>query len=211
MRLIFKITIGLLALALSACEMKLPRAKTTPPPQPASAKEEPPQEPAPAGPLSSPQTQVRLPSPQPIDPEAVVTPPVNVPAEPSQSHQAHRGNKRQGPQPATAPSPGKPETLETAEAPPPTETQRPPIGPVLSDEERRRWTEEIYARLKDVDQMLSRIAALRLSDAEKSSQERIRSWQKLSRELAEHGEIQQASNLVDRAVLLAQEVLRGHQ
>lgn len=209
MRPVFKITIALLALVLSACEMKLPRAKTMPPPQPASAKAEPPQESAPAEPLSSPQTQVRLPSPQPIDPDAVVTPPVNVPAEPSQTHQSHRGNKRQGPLPASAAPPGKPDTVETAEAPPATEPQRPPIGPVLSDEERRRLTEDIYARLKDVDQMLGRIAALRLSDAEKSSLERIRSFQKLSREAVEHGEIQQASALVDRAVLLAQEVLRG--
>lgn len=209
MRPVFKITVTLLALVLSACEMKLPRAKTAPPPQPVSPKAEPPQESAPAEPLSSPQTQVRLPSPQPIDPDAVVTPPVTVPAEPSQTHQTHRGTKRQGPQPASGTSPGKPETVETAEAPPATEPQRPPIGPVLSDEERRRWTEEIYARLKDVDQMLGRIAALRLSDAEKSSLERIRSFQKLSREAVEHGEIQQASALVDRAVLLAQEVLRG--
>lgn len=209
MRPVFQITIGLLALVLSACEMKLPHAKTAAPPQPTSAQAEPPPESAPAGPLSSPQTQVRLPSPQPIDPDAVVTPPVNVPAEPTQNHQLHRGGKRQGPQPASAASPGKPETVEPAEAPPATETQRPPIGPVLSDEERRRLTEDIYARLKDVDQMLGRIAALRLSDAEKSSQERIRSFQKLSREAVEHGEIQQASALVDRAVLLAQEVLRG--
>ena len=211
MRPVFKITIGLLALVLSACEMKLPGAKTAPPPQPINTKAEPPPEPVPSGPLSSPQTQVRLPSPQPIDPEAVVTPPVNVPAEPSQTHQSHRGTKRQGPQPATAASPGKPETVETAEAPPPTETPRPPIGPVLSDEERRRLTEDIYARLKDVDKMLASIAALRLSDAEKSSQERIRSFQKLSRDAVEHGEIQQASALAERAVLLAQEVLRAHQ
>jgi hypothetical protein len=99
--------------------------------------------------------------------------------------------------------------VEAADAPPATEAQRPPIGPVLSDDERRRMNEDISSRLKDVDQMLVRIAALHLSDAEKSSVDRIRSFEKLSHEAQEHGEIQQASALADRAVLLAQEVLRG--
>jgi hypothetical protein len=79
---------------------------------------------------------------------------------------------------------------------------------VLSDDERRRMNEDISSRLKDVDQMLVRIAALHLSDAEKSSVDRIRSFERLSHEAQEHGEIQQASALADRAVLLAQEVLR---
>jgi hypothetical protein len=99
--------------------------------------------------------------------------------------------------------------VETADVPPVAETPRPPIGPVLSDEERRRMTEDISSRLQDVDKMLVRIAALHLSEAEKASVERIRSFQKLSHEAQEHGEIQQASTLADRAVLLAQEVLSG--
>jgi predicted DNA-binding protein len=209
MRPVFHTTIVLLVLVLSACEMKTPRAKTPPPPQPDSAKAEPTPESTPAEPLSIPQTQVRLPSPQPIDPEALATPPVYVPAEQSQTSKTRRGSKRQGPQPAAAPSPGKPETVETVDPPPAAETPRPPIGPVLSDEERRRMTDDINARLKNVDQLLGRIAALHLTEAEKASVERIRSFQKLSHEAQEHGEIQQASTLADRAVLLAQEVLSG--
>jgi predicted DNA-binding protein len=210
MRPVFQTTICLLALMLSACEMKFPRAKTPSPPQPASAKAEPPPETAPAEPLSTPQTQVHLPNPQPIDPDALATPPVNVPAEPSKTRQGnHAGSKRQGPQPASA-SPAKPEGSETvADSPPATETQRPPIGPVLSDEERRRMNEEISSRLKDVDQMLGRLTALHLSESEKSSVDRIRSFHKLSHDALERGEIQAASALADRAVLLAQEVLRG--
>ena len=210
MRPVLHTTIVLLALVLSACEMKTPRAKTLPPPQPDSAKAEPPQESAPTEPLSIPQTQVRLPSPQPIDPDALATPPVYVPAEQSQTSKTHHGgNKRQGPQPASAASPGKPETTETADAPPATETSRPPIGPVLSDEERRRMTEDISSRLQEVEKMLGRIAALHPTDAEKASVEKIRSFHKLSHEALERGEIQQANALADRAVLLAQEVLHG--
>lgn len=209
MRPVFHTTIVLLAVVLSACEMKIPRAKTTPPPQPDSAKAEPPAESAPAESLSTPQTQVRLPSPQPIDPEALATPPINVPAETSQTSKTHHGgSKRQGPQPASA-APGKPETTETVDTAPATEAPRPPIGPVLSDDERRRMNEEISSRLKDVDKMLGRIAALNLLDAEKSSVERIRSFYKLSHDALEKGEIQQAGALADRAVLLAQEVLHG--
>jgi len=209
MRSVFHTTILLFALVLSACELKPTRAKTPSPPQPDSAKTEPAPEPAPAEPLSVPQTQVRLPSPQPIDPEALATPPVYVPPQPSQTRPAGRGNKRQGPQPASAASQGKPETPETADAPLATENPRPPIGPVLSDGERRRMTEEIYSRLKDVDQMLGRIAALNPTEGEKASVERILSFQKLSRDAVERGEIQPASALVERAVLLAQEVLHG--
>jgi hypothetical protein len=207
MRPVFHTTIVLLALVLSACEMKTTRAKTPSPPQPDSAKtESAAPESAPAEPLSSPQTQVRLPSPQPIDPDALATPPVYVPADASQTNKARHSGKKQGPQPASAASPGKPETVEAADAPPATETSRPPIGPVLSDEERRRMTEDISSRLQEVEKMLGRIHP---TDAEKASVEKIRSFQKLSHDALERGEIQQANALADRAVLLAQEVLHG--
>jgi len=208
MRPVFHVTIVVFALGLSACEMKPMRAKTPSPPQPDSAKVEPATESAPNEPLSVPQTQVRLPSPQPIDPQALATPPVYVPPAPSQSRSTNR-NKRQGPQPASPVAAGKPETVETTEPSPAAETPRPPIGPVLSDEERRRMNEDIYARLKSVDQMLGKISALHPTDEEKASVERILSFQRLSREAVERGEIQQASALADRAVLLAQEVLHG--
>ena len=210
MRPVSQLTIVLLALVLSACEMKPTRAKAPSPPQPDSAKAEPAPESAPAEPLSIPQTQVRLPSPQPIDPQALATPPVYVPADASQTNKNHHGsNKRQGPQPASAASPGKPETVEAADVPPAAETPKPPIGPVLSDEERRRMTEDISSRLQDVEKLLVRIAALHPNDAEKASVERIRSFQKLSHEALERGDIQQATGLAERAVLLAQEVLNG--
>src|ERR1700675_1955135 len=85
MRSVFQLTVGLLALMLSACELKMPHATTPSPPQPANAKAEPLPEPASSEPLSIPQTQVYLPNPQPIDPDALATPPINVPAEPSKT------------------------------------------------------------------------------------------------------------------------------
>jgi type VI secretion system protein ImpL len=98
---------------------------------------------------------------------------------------------------------------DTSADAPPAEVQRPPIGPMLSDNERRRLNEGISSRLQDVDKMLGRIAALHLSEAEKNSVERIRSFHKQSHDALERGEIQAANALAERAVLLAQEVLRG--
>jgi hypothetical protein len=210
MRLASKILVGILALALSACDMKLTRAKTPPPPQPTAAKVESPPEPAASEPLSIPQTQVRLPHPQPIDPEALATPPVSAPSEPSAPRPSRHATKRPAPSPPAA-APAKPEPpVETAEAPPAaTEPARPRIEPVLPAEQRRQLTEDISSRLHEVDQKLSRISAQKLTEAQKDSVERIRSFANLSHQALERGDTQQAGALADRALLLAQELVRA--
>ena len=211
MRLASKILGVILALALAACDMKLTRAKTPPPPQPtAVTKAEPPPEPASSEPLSIPQTQVRLPRPQPIDPEALATPPVSTPSEPSAAR-AHRAPKRPVPAPPT-PAQTKPEPppVETAEVPPvATEPARPRIEPVLPAEQRRRLTEDISSRLHEVDLILNRISARKLTDAEKDSAEKISRFANLSHEALEKGDTQQASALADRALFLARELVRA--
>lgn len=209
MRLASKILVGVLALALSACDMRVVRAKTPPPPQPTAAKAEPPPEPAASEPLSIPQTQVRLPRPQPIDPEALATPPMSAPNEPSAPRASHRATRRPLPQPSAA-APAKPDPAETAEAPPATtEPARPRIEPVLPAEQRRQLTEDISSRLHEVDQKLSRISAQKLTDAEKDSVEKIRRFANLSHEALERGDTQQASALADRALVLAQGLVRA--
>src|SRR5437764_11720001 len=79
MGLVSKTITVLFAISLCGCEMKVNRAQTPPPPQPAPVKTEPPPETASSEPLSIPQTQVRLPNPQPINPEALATTPAIVP------------------------------------------------------------------------------------------------------------------------------------
>ena len=92
MRPVFHTTIVLLALVLSACEMKTPRAKTPPPPQPDTR-----QSGTRAGvracraAFHSTDTGAACRSPQPIDPEALATPPVYVPAEQSADSKTRRG------------------------------------------------------------------------------------------------------------------------
>lgn len=207
MRLCPKVTMGVMALLLSGCEMKMGRAKTPPAPQPTVAQAEPPPAPGPSEPLSIPQTQVKLPRPQPIDPEALATPP-SPPSEPSATRPARRA-KRTGPQPAAAP-PAKPEQpVETAETPPPaTEPPRPRIEPVLPEDQRKQLQEDVASRLRDVEQKLARLALLRLPEPEKASVERIRSFAKLSQAALYRGDLQQANSLSERALIAAQELLR---
>ncbi len=207
MRLGPKVTMGVMALLLSGCEMNLRRAKTPPAPQPSTAAEEPPPAPAPSDPLSIPQTQVKLPRPQPIDPEALATPP-SPPSETSATRPFHKV-KKTGPQPATAPPSAKPEPVDTAETPPPAaETPRPSIEPVLPADQLRHLQEDVASRLRDVDQKLARLAALRLSESEKASAERIRQFAKLSQDALYRGDLQQANSLAERALVGAQELLR---
>jgi len=208
MRLGPKVTMGVMALLLSGCEMNLRRAKTPPAPQPTTAAaEEPPPAPAPSEPLSIPQTQVKLPRPQPIDPEALATPP-SPPSEPSATHTPRKA-KRTGPQPAAAP-PVKSDPVETAETPAPAtaETPRPSIEPVLPEEKRRQLQEDVASRLRDVDQKLTRLAALRLSQSDQASVERIRQFAKLSQDALYRGDLQMANSLAERALIAAQELLR---
>jgi hypothetical protein len=209
MSLASKILVGILALALSACDMKLTRAKTPPPPQPVAAKSEPLSDPAANEPLSIPQTQVRLPRPQPVDPEALAMPPVSAPSEPSAPRPSHRAARRPSPSPpATAQA--KPEPpLETTDAPPvATEPARPRIEPVLPAEQRRQLTEAISSRLHEVDQILSRISARKLAE-EKDTVEKIRSFANLSHQASDRGDMQQAGALADRALVLAQGLVRA--
>ena len=212
MGLVSKTLTVLLAISLCACEMKVRRVQTPPPPQPVPVKTEPPPEIASNEPLSIPQTQVRLPSPQPINPEALATPPVTSPAEGALAHPAHRPSRR----PPSAPppvAPVKPEPpLETAETPPPapaTEAPRPRIEPALTPQQRRQLNEEIASRQHKVEQMLVSITARKLSESEKDSVERIKSFSNLSHQALERGDTQQAGALADRASLLAQEMTRA--
>ncbi len=210
MRLASKTLVGVLALALSGCDMKVMRAKTPPPPQPTAVTVEAPPDPAASEPLSIPQTQVHLPRPQPIDPEALAIPPVSAPSEPSAPRPSHRAARRPAPSPATA-APSKPDPpVETAEAPPvATEPARPRIEPVLPAEQRRQLTEAISSRLHEVDQILSRISVQKLTDVQKDSVERISRFANLSHEALEKGDMQQAGALADRALVLAQGLVGG--
>ena len=207
MRPAFKATIALLTLLFSACELKVKQAKTPPAPQATVAKAEPPPvSPVSTEPLSIPQTQVRLPQPQPIDPDAVVPPPP--PPEPVQPRQ----KKRRTPPGAGAPpsTAAKPDTTETAEATPPTvETQPHRLEPVIPEDQRRQQIEEITARLSKADATLKGILAQPLTDGRKRAAGQIRSLADQAYKARDQGDIQKATGLVDRIQLLLQDLARG--
>jgi hypothetical protein len=202
MRPFFKTTLGLLVLLLTACELKVKQAKTPAAPQPAVARAEPPPSPPSNEPLSIPQTQVRLPDPQPIADGAVVVPPT--PPEPAATQQKPR---RPRPRQATASS-SKPEPAETTDTPP---ADLPPrrMEPVLPEEQRRQRIEEISNRLHEVDQTLTRVIARGLSESQKHAVERIRNFATRAYQAKDQGDIKTASGLADRALLLAQELDRA--
>jgi len=201
---VFKTSISVLVLLLSACDLNLKQAKTPPAPQPTVARAaSPPPAPAPSEPLSIPQTQVRLPQPQPIDPEAVVAPPV--PPEPTP---ARAKKKKPGTQAPVA-SPAKPETVETAEAPPPTEAPAHRLEPVIPEGQRIQRIQDISARLNEVEHTLKRINAHPLTDSQKHTAEQVRNFVDQAYKAKDQGDIQKASGLADRAQLLVQDLARG--
>ena len=203
MRRVSKTSISVLVLLLCACELKVKQAKTPPAPQPTVAQAAPPP-PAlgPSEPLSIPQTQVRLPEPQPIDPEAVVTPPV--PPEPAAPR---RKRPRSG---APAASPAKPEPVETAEAPPVApETSPHRLEPVIPENQRRQKIEDISARLSEVEQTLKRIMARPLTAKQQHAVDQILNFKDQAYKARDQGDIQKASGLVDRVQLLVQDLTRG--
>jgi hypothetical protein len=89
------------------------------------------------------------------------------------------------------------------------EPARPRIEPVLSAEQRRQLTEAISSRLHDVDQILKGISVQKLTEGQKDSVERILRFTNLSHEALEKGDMQQAGALANRALVLAQGLVRA--
>ena len=206
-----RITLSLvltLGLAVAGCSLRGdPQAKTPAPPAPSAAR--PAQaETRPADSagelLSIPQTQVRLPKAQPIDPEALATQPVMLPDPPPVKTTA-RPLRR----PPTA-AQAKPEPPDaTADTTHPAETQRARIEPLLPADERRQLIEETDKRLRQAEEMVDRLSLRPLNNEQRSAVDRIRSFTKQSRQALDRSETQQAVELADRALLLAQELERA--
>lgn len=207
MRPALQTSLVLLMLLLSACDLKLKQAKTPPPPQPTVAKAEPPPAPASNEPLSIPQTQVRLPEPQPVAPEADVPPPPPAPSEVT-PRRPKKQNAHLAPQPAS-PAPAKPEQAEAVETPAATDLPPRHIESALTEDQRRQRIEEISNRLHEVAQILSRVTARGLNDAQKRAAARISNFAARAYKAEDQGDIPTASGLADRALLLAQDLDRA--
>jgi hypothetical protein len=188
-----------LSVCLAGCVLNKAKTAAAPPaPQPTVASA-----PAPE-PLSIPQTQVELPPPQPLTPEAIAT--TQIPEEqPTPSAPA--------PATPTRPRPSTPRTevvpqgpAVPAAAPPPAEPERPPIQEALPAAELKQMQEEAEARTRETRQLMGEIEHRRLNRQEEGIRERVLSFLQQSAEAEQRGDMRQADELAGRALVLAREL-----
>jgi hypothetical protein len=153
-------------------------------------------------PLSIPQTDVHLPPPQPVTTEAAATaePPEEPAATPEPPRTARRP-RQPAPKPAESSAPATPPAAVPA-APP----EHPPIEEVTPAAEQKRFQDEAAARKREVHQIVDPIDTRRLNRQQRTTLGRIQSFLKQSDDAESRGEMRQASELAQRALILAREL-----
>jgi hypothetical protein len=191
----------LLILPLAACNLgSSKQAATPPPPKPAAV-----QPPTPEPQLSIPQTAVVLPSPQPVNPDAIPAPPAaqvqSPPAEaPPPAHTARRTTTANPPKPEPE---AEPETPAAPSAP--AVQQQAPIQPILSGPEQKQLQDAIEGRRREIEEQINR-ASRHLTSHDRSLIERINSFLAQCAQAEKRGEYTQADALSQRAAILAREL-----
>jgi hypothetical protein len=193
-----------LALLLTGCVLrgKQPVAKTTAPPKPVVA----PAPPPPPKTLSSVQTNVELPAPQPVTPEALATtyPPEEPPPAPPAPKPPARTTSRQAatPRSTTEPvTPQGPPVPATVEPEPPRIQETPP-----PPDESRRLLDEAENNRKEILARIDAIQVHRLSRQQNILVNRIRTFVKQSNDAQNRGDMRQAAELAQRGLVLAKEL-----
>ena len=175
------------------------QAVLPPPPKPVAV-----QPPAPDPPLSIPQTAVTLPSPQPVNPDAI--PSVQTAQAPAPGKtEALPAPHTSRPKAAGPPKPGPEPEPEAPPPPTPALQEQAPIQPILSGEEQKHIQGAIEARKREIDEKLSH-AKGRLSSQDKSLVERINSFLAQCAQAGQRGDYSQADALSERALILAREL-----
>jgi hypothetical protein len=199
------IAAAVMALALCGCVLRKKQSARAvpPPPKPASA-------PTPAQrQLSVPQTQVVLPPPQPVAPEALETAPpppatVNLPA-PARTNR--RAGTVVGPQPRPEPPPQQaPQPAATPASP---EPERPAIGEIVPAEEQKRLQSAAQEDRRAIRQIVEQVLARGLSKQDRNRVTRVEQFVKLSDEAEAGGNMRQAYELARRGLILARELTLG--
>lgn len=197
MKRVAAILIAAFSLWLCGCVIGSKRqiAKATPPaPQPVAPTV--PQ--APPAPLSIPQTQVELPAPQPIDPAALAT---SQPAEaPPETPAKARPPRRAPPARSAEPAAATPPPVETAEP------ERPPIQDILPAETQKKLQESAQSHKRDVAQLLQQAQSRRLTRQQAGLVKRIEQFVKLSDGAEQSGNMREADEFAERALVLAREL-----
>jgi hypothetical protein len=200
MRRVEAILVAALAISLAGCVVRgKPKAAAAVPPAPKPAPSAPA---APPQPLSIPQTQVQLPPPQPVNPEALPSePPTEPPAETTST--TTRGNRGR---PAVSHAP-RPETAAPpAAAPAPVAEPRAPMQEVVPAGEQKRWQDSAQARKREIQKWLDTAGRQRLTSHQRNTVERIRAFLKDSDDAERRGDMREADALAERAQILLREL-----
>jgi hypothetical protein len=150
----------------------------------------------PAAPLSTPQTQVTLPAPQPWDPAALeteTTPPEPLPAAAPPAPARRPSGPAVGPPVAAPPAPEPRETVQE----------------LVSPTESRRLQDRAVARRVEVKQILEQLGRRQMSGTQQNVMATIKSFLTLSEEAEKHNDMRQADALAERAQILAKELQSG--
>jgi hypothetical protein len=210
----------MMALWLAGCVVRSKQqAKVTTPAAPlpvvATPSAPPPQ------PLSIPQTQVQLPLPQTISPEALATtqlPPPNPEAQPSATVPSRNPRRPPvaGPKPGTASPAGAQQaatgvTPQTPGAAPSESETRGPVQEIVPAPELKRLQDSVAARKQEIHKVLDVAEKRRLNREQRSVVTRIQSFLQQSDEAEKRSDWRQADALAERAQVLAKELSSGNQ
>ncbi len=198
------VLVVLLAFALASCVLRgKPKAASATPPAPKPAVT--PAPPPPSPPLSIHQTQVDLPSPQAVSPDALATAP---PEQPVETPPAQRP-RRPAPSPAPARAESQPPPDQTPAQPPAAEPERPPVQAIVPAGDLKRLQDSAQARRREARQALAQAQTRRLNQQEQDLIKRIDSFLTQSDQAEARGDMRQADALAERAQVLARGLAGG--
>jgi len=198
MRLAGVFGVIVLAAALTGCTLgSAKQTATPPPPAPVVAKN------APELQLSVPQTSVVLPSPQPVNPDAI--PKIQAAESPAPEKPETAAPAPRVPRRAAAPKPEQDTEADTqpaapVAAPPP---EQPPIQPILSPDEQKRIKTAIDGRRREIQEWLNKA---KKTSQNQSLTDRINSFLTQEAQAEQRGDFTQADALSERAMVLAREL-----
>jgi hypothetical protein len=198
MRRVEAITAVVLAISMAGCALSgKPKTAAAVPPQPQPAVQ--PKAAPPAEPLSVAQTQVELPPPQPVNPDALTAVQPPEPAGPAPAPKPARRTIGAPPQP-------KP---EVAAPPVPAEPERPPIQEIVPADEKRHYQESAEGRKREIRQVLDKAKTHHITSDQNKLEKRIQAFVAQSDDAEKRGDMRQADALAERGLVLARELDGG--
>jgi hypothetical protein len=197
------VLVAILTIALAGCVLSgKPKTVAAPPavPQPVAATK-------PPEPLSIPQTDVKLPAPQPVVRDALNTTTPEEPPPPAPAKPPASTTPRAPSRPGGAPLPKTPPELPPAAAPEPEQPPRAPIQEILSPDEQKSYKDRAHKFQTDTHSLLSG-AKLHTTNQKRQEQE-INNFLKQSEQAESSGDLRLALQLAERAYTLAKELQGG--